>query len=135
MRVQAGSYGGEGWSPHQYDLMVQSILSSAHHAVPVSDAIASIGKPALEALAQANLISYRPLSCEGSAFCSFDIFTQLPMNFAKHLVQQLCTALQPVDFVSDTVIVLIVATLCTGNGANPTSLSLIVSLCVCRLGP
>ena len=61
-QVQKGIIGGQAWTPQQYIVIVQTILSSSHQAVLVSKARASIGNAALEALVQANLLSYRPAS-------------------------------------------------------------------------
>ena len=85
--MQTGLDEGEAWSPHQYSLAVQSILSSAHHAVPVSSAKASIGKAALEALVQANLLSYRPLSSESPHISSYILFCMQarPLKRNDHL--------------------------------------------------
>ena len=58
----SGMSEGQAWTPQQYSVIVQAILSSSHHAVPVSKARASIGNAALEALVQADLLSYRPPS-------------------------------------------------------------------------
>lgn len=69
-QVESGLDGGEAWTPRQYSVIVQTILSSPHQAVPVSFAKASIGKAALDALVQANLLSYRPQSSESPTLCS-----------------------------------------------------------------
>ena len=87
-KVQTGLDGGEAWTPQQYSVIVQTILSSSHQAVPVSIAKASIGKAALEALVQANLLSYRPLSSEGPNFLLMICLCMPADEHAKHQVQQ-----------------------------------------------
>ena len=70
---------GQGWTPQQYSVIVQAILSSPYQAVLVSKARASIGNAALEALVQANLLSYRPPSSRGPSFLLMSCFCILQM--------------------------------------------------------
>ena len=62
---------GHAWSPEQYKTVLNSLLSSKYHAVPVpliSRKLGKDGEEIVHAMVKANLLSYRPQSGQGSAW-------------------------------------------------------------------
>ena len=64
-QVEAGLRTKYPWSPGQYKTVLNSLLSSEHHAVPVtviSRKLGDDGEEIVDAMVRENLLSYRPLS-------------------------------------------------------------------------
>ena len=64
-KVQAGLSTEYAWSPEQYETVLNSLLSSKYHAVPVtliSRKLGDDGKKIVHAMVKASLLSYRPPS-------------------------------------------------------------------------
>ena len=64
-QAEAGLSTEYTWSPEQYKTVLNSLLSSEHHAMPVtviSRKLGDDGKQIVRAMVKANLLSYRPWS-------------------------------------------------------------------------
>ena len=69
-QVQAGLSTKYTWSPEQYKTVLNSLLSSEYHAVPVtviSRKLGDDGEKFVHAMVEADLLSYRPPSGQCSA--------------------------------------------------------------------
>ena len=66
-QIEEGLYATSCWSPEDYKIVLNCLLSSEYHAVQVSEVsrkLGKCGKDIVAAMVRGNLLSYRPASCK-----------------------------------------------------------------------